>query len=336
MTELDVEQQRPYTAPDVYFTDGYLDASTVLEGLDGWAEPFESRQGEGTVRIPLIVRPLPDDNGCDATGPYGYGGPWVDGVVDPDKLADDFRTWTAERGIIATFLRLHPLFDQERIVGGIGEPIAAGCTIAWPLTPGVDLLAGMKKKHRQYVRKSERDGLRLRVRENPGDLSSFTRLYERSMERLDASAFYSFEEEYWDRLLAADDVDLLLVEAVDGDSVETSLLCLVGPRFVHAHLLGSTDRGRLLKGNYLCYYGAAAWGQQHGREVFHLGGGFGGEASELFQWKHGFCPAEQTARFMVMKLVHDVDKYAARCGTAQTEGFFPPWRAPTPRGERFP
>lgn len=322
----------PPVATDVYFTEGYLRASVVAEGPEAVAHVFEHTSDGDSFVLPLILRPIPGRPGkYDATTPYGYGGPLAAPDV-PVGTREAFVAWAAERGVVTTFVRLHPLFDQAAATACLGDVIDAGPTVAWPIGPDRDLLAGMRKKHRQYVRKAERGGLEVVVREAPEDLSTFTELYEHSMDRLEAVDYYYFPPEYWTALCAAEDVPLLLVDVLHEGELVTSLLCMVGPDFVHAHLLGSNATGRDLKAPYLSYYAAARWGQEHGRSVIHLGGGHS-DSPDLLYWKTGFCPDVPTTQFQVMKIVNDPDTYRDITGTDSTAGFFPPWRQASAQGK---
>lgn len=317
--------------PDVYLSPGYAHASAIAEGPDARVDVFEHMCGGASLSLPLVIRPIPNvPDSFDATTPYGYGGP-VSTLRSPTGTREAFDEWADARNVVATFLRLHPLMDQLGAAGCLGEPQDAGQTVAWPTGPDVDLLASMRKKHRQYVRKAERGGLRAIVQESPETLAAFANLYAISMDRLDALDYYYFPPEYWSRLVEAEDVPLLLVDITGEEGLEASLLCLVGPCFLHAHLLGSTATGRDLKAPYLAYYTAARWAQENDRSVFHLGGGHG-DASDLLYWKTGFCPDAALRQFRIVKIVNDPGTYRALAGTDSTEGFFPPWRQPLVTG----
>jgi hypothetical protein len=63
---------------------------------------------------------------------------------------------------------------------------------------------------------------------------------------------------------------------------------------------------------------------------FHLGGGVGGGTdSPLFTFKHRYDPTSEPRPFHIAKLVHDRQRYRALAGTDSTDGYFPPWRAPS-------
>lgn len=311
--------------PDVYFSYEYHLASALLEPEGTRPVLLEWRGAGSTIRLPLLLRPLAGDR-WDATSCYGYGGPWAEGYVDATTIRRSLDEWASRRGVVCTFLRYHPCFrDQHSLIEAF-DVLELNETVEWPISPTSDLLASMKKKHRQYVRKSAREGLVTRTISNPPSLGEFETLYRDSMTRLNAREFYWFPDAYWDELTRPGGCETLISEVqYEGDTV-ASLLCLVGDELLHAHLLGANELGRERKANYLAYYTAAVWAQNEGMKGFHLGGGHGPDGGALLGWKRGFCPSADLKRFSISKVVHDESAYSDLAGTDSTEGFFPPWR----------
>ncbi len=50
----------------------------------------------------------------DVITPYGYGGPVGEGLAG---FYEAYREWCAERGVVSTFVRYHPLFENYREAG---------------------------------------------------------------------------------------------------------------------------------------------------------------------------------------------------------------------------
>jgi serine/alanine adding enzyme len=249
------------------------------------------------------------------TTPYGYGGP----VGEPaEAFYDGYEKWCGERGVVSTFVRFHPLYANQRYARIAVEPL--GSTVAWRLQ-GDDLLGRMHSHHRRVVRKAQRAGLEVRVDEAPR-LDEFVALYERTMARLDADAFYLFTGEYWESLRA---LPLLLVSArLDGELV-ASVLCFPSQPWLHYHLGASSDAGRRLGASHLVLYEGASWARAAGYELFHLGGGVGGRGDSLFEFKQRFDPGAER-EFAIGKAIHDEAAYAELAGAASLDGFFPAYR----------
>ena len=316
---------------DTYLRLGYHRASAFLEPSDA-AHPVllhVTAGANGEWLLPLLVRPLPGDTArFDATSAYGYGGPVAIGTPDLAAVGAALDAWARANDIAATFLRLHPMLDNAKLASPTAELVQLGATVAWDVAPGRELLAAMHTHHRRAVRKADRAELELRITEAPTDLTEFRTLYETTMRRQEAEAFYFFNDGYWQSLIDEPDVELLLVDGLLDGEVVAALLCYVAGPMLHYHLGASADAARAIGASNRCFLAAAEWAQARDMSHFHLGGGYGGGTdSPLFVFKHRYDPTSEPREFHVAKLVHDADRYRELAGTDSTAGFFPPWRA---------
>lgn len=290
---------------DAYYRRPYVEAAALLDR----GRPFLLEHGGA------YFAGIERDEPRDVVTPYGYGGPTADGFWDA------YDEWARERGAVTTFVRFHPLYGNQR-----GAPIHVdelAPTVAWRLDPGRDLLAGLHFKHRNKVTKAEKAGAA--VTQHDG-LGGFVPLYEDTMRRLDADAFYFFEPAYWDRL---GELPLVRFDAELDGQVVASALCLATPPWLHYHLSGTTDAGRSTGSSTLVLLEAARWAQANGYERFHLGGGLGGREDSLHHFKARFDP-EGLVPAAVGKAIHDEDAYRELSGGDATyDGFFPAYRAPS-------
>ncbi len=256
---------------------------------------------------------------ADATTPYGYGGPVARDLHAATEFHAGYEAWCAEQGIVSTFVRFHPLYENHRYSGFHVERL--GETIAWRL--GDDLFERMHSHHRRVVRKAQRAGVELSVTESADDLDEFVALYERTMDRRGATAFYRFSSEYWEALRAL----VVRVDARLAGELAASVLCFSSRPWLHYHLGASSDEGRRVGASNLVLYEAARWGRERGCELFHLGGGVGGAEDSLLEFKRRFDP-EGAREFAVGKAVHDSETYRALTHQADVSlaGFFPAYR----------
>lgn len=299
---------------DVYASRGFVAASASLAG----GEPVLLHDGAGLV-FPLLVRGDP----TDAVTPYGYGGPL--GQPRPD-FPDAYAAWCGERGIVSTFVAFHPLYRNGDAAAALGfRPTALAGTVAWPL--GVpDLLAAMHKHHRRIVRRALADGCEVSVTREPDDLTAFIDAYEATMRRTAAADFYFFPPSYWEALQR--DVRLVRADVHRDGAVLASVLGMGEPPWLHYHLGGSTDAGRGSGASHLALFGLASWGREHGYDTLHLGGGVGGRADSLLEYKQRFAPGGLVDA-VIGKAVHDVPAYLSLTGAEAIDwdGFFPGYRA---------
>jgi serine/alanine adding enzyme len=251
----------------------------------------------------------------DVITPYGYGGPVGTGFWD---AYDD---WCRANGIVTTFVRFHPLYGNHEAAPSYMEVERLAGTVAWRLDEG-DLVDGMHRHHRRLVRKAEVAGVRAAITTAPEALDAFARLYAQTMDRRSASGFYYFPEHYWRALETGLRDRLVLFEAGD----HASLLCFATRPWLHYHLGATSDEGRKLGASNLLFLEAARWAAAEGFTRFHLGGGLGGRADSLFEFKQRFDPGG-VVEMAVGKVIHDEDAYRALSGgQAGTAGFFPAYR----------
>jgi lipopolysaccharide/colanic/teichoic acid biosynthesis glycosyltransferase len=301
---------------DAYLLRGYVEAACLIEA----GRPTLLRAGD-TV-LACSVRHVAGSELEDVTTPYGYGGPF--GAAKGFWPA--YEDWCAERAIVSTFVRFHPLACNHR---GAPDTMALerlADTIAWGLE-GVDPFESMHRHHRRLVGKAE-DRLRVGVEEGPATLAGFASLYEETMRQRGADDFYLFPPEYWETLLAGLGDRVVLFEALDEEGVVASILCLATPPWLHYHLGASTERARSSGATHLLMLAAARWGHEHGLAQLHLGGGVGGARDSLWEFKQRFAPGGEREMW-IGKLVHDERAYADLCETTAVDGWFPAYRAPS-------
>jgi hypothetical protein len=307
---------------DVYPSHGFVQASAALVGA---APVLLHLAGDGGD---VVFAGLLREDPCDVVSPYGYGGPLGIGEDAPfADFRDAYAAWCARRGVLTSFVVFHPLFGNDARAEELGfRRVPLGGTVAWSLD-APDLRAGMHRHHRRMVRRAEAAGLVATVAAAPGELDEFVALYLDAMERLGASAFYRFTPSYWTALRR--DVPLVRVDVRDAaGSLVAGVLGMGRPPWLHYHLGASTEAGRGSGASHLALCALAEWGRERGFAVLHLGGGVGGRADSLLEYKLRFAPAGLVPS-ATGRAVHDPAAYARLTGsdTVDWTGFFPAYRA---------
>jgi serine/alanine adding enzyme len=295
---------------DVYYARGFVAASAALAG----AEPLLLRHGG--VYFACLLRSDP----VDVVTPYCYGGPAGGPLLGEFPAA--YEAWCARRGVVSSFAVFHPLLDNG-CAPFRRTPLAG--TVAWDLRGDADLVAGMHKHHRRLVRRARAASYDVAVTPRPEDLSGFAPLYERTMRRADAAEFYLFPHCYWEAL--ARDVALVRVDVRAGGETIAAVLGMGEPPWLHYHLGAAADAARGTGASHLALLALAEWGRATGYETLHLGGGVGGRADSLLEYKLRFAPGGLVAS-EIGKAVHDEAAYLRLSGADEIDwdGFFPAYR----------
>lgn len=315
---------------DVYFRSAYLDSASLL----GQGRPvfLQLERSRGAVVFPVLVREGPSGH-ADIGTPMGYGGPLAAGA-DPPVAAffSEYESWCDANRVVATFARFHPPLANHRLADGRWHVEHIGHSIGWRIGRLIpdELVGRMDSHHRRVVRKAQREDVRVSVEEGPTDLADFVSLYEETMRRRGASAFYFFPNEYWAQLTGLLGGMLVRADAFVAGKIVASILCFASPPLLHYHLGASSERGQELGANHLLFVETATWAAAHGFERFHLGGGVGGFEDSLYEFKRRFDPGGTLPAYLG-KTVHDESAYRALSDGKKIDysGYFPAYRRPS-------
>ena len=330
-------------SPDVYFTPGYGRAASVSDGGE-WVllEAFD-----GAWQVPLIVRTLLDGT-RDAISPYGYSGAYASPSLVSAQVQE---AWSAtvsclrELGVISVLLRHSPLVPQASDLPGLRSIVNAHPTIVLEPVDTDSAWSNLEKHCRTKTRKALKNGYTGDVRQaSSQDLApdgDFCRLYEQTMQRLDAAPLYFFSDEYYKELRDGLGPNLLIAEVRDQMGVVgSSLLLLRHGQRLHSHLSCSNPDDARMGSNNLLFWTAIQFAIDQGLRQYHLGGGLQGRDS-LFKYKQLFGGRE--LEYSVSGLIVDdeayralVDRRAKECDTTSkallASNFFPAYRAGTAHG----
>jgi serine/alanine adding enzyme len=328
------------SSPDVFFTPEYGAATSISEGGE-WVllEAYD-----GAWQLPLIVRTLLDGS-KDAISPH-FSGAYASPSLSSEQIQ---AAWPAtvtclrELGVMSVLLRESPhvpqapyLPEQQPVVSGhptiVLEP--ADSDSAWN-----DLASTCRTR----IRKALKNGYTAEVRKaSCQDLAAggdFRRLYEGTMQRLDAASVYFFSDDYYWQLREGLGTNLLIAEVRDREGVPvSSALLMRHGHLLHYHLTGSSVDDSRMGTNNLMLWRAIQFTADQGIAQFHLGGGKG-QRDSLFRFKSTFGGRELGYGISGLIIDHElyqdhVESRAKECDTTSetllTSHFFPAYRSGTP------
>ena len=329
------------SSPDVYFTPGYGRALCVSEG----GEWLLLEAYDGAWQVPLIVRTLLDGTKDVIT-------PQFSGVyASPSLSAEQIQVaWSAtltclrELGIVSVVLRGSPLVPQAPDLPGV-RSIVRRPTVVLEATDAESAWSGMHSSCRRRVRQATQNGYTGDVRQaQRQDLASggdFRRLYEQTMQRLEAEPVFFFSDNYYSKLLDGLGSNLLVCEVRNpmGVVASSDLLMRHGQR-LHAHLGGSNMDDARMGSNNLLNWTEMQFAISHGIRQFHIGAGHG-QRDSLFKFKSSFGGRELA--YDVSGLIVDpklyqahVESRAKECDSTEDTllacNFFPAYEGSIPRG----
>ena len=159
-------------------------------------------------------------------------------------------------------------------------------------------------------------------------LDEFIEIYEETMRRDNAEAYYFFKKDYYDVLFEGlKDHIMIFFAQLEGKMLSSCIVFLENGRLSY-HLAGSTKTSGNIYETNLLIYKAAEWGCRNGCRSFLLGGGVGSREDQLYQFKRGFDD-KHSYQFYIGKKTYLKDVYDRL--TAQREqianpGYFPAYR----------
>jgi hypothetical protein len=276
---------------DTYYQNDYSTLYTT-DGAEVFC--FVYQEGKHKVTFQSLKRKIEevsgvrlDENLYDLETAYGYGGP-VSNCNDPIFLDNAFKAYKQEcasQSIICEFIRFHPfnplsknseLYDfhfQERTIVVVDLRV-----------PTEERWAKYSKTTRNILRKANKKLDRVKTTD---ELDNFSKLYELTMNKNNASDFYYFQKEYFTKLSNIMGIELLSVQ-LENETVSTGFF-MHGKELAHYHL--SANNSDLLRenGNYALLDYAFENAKEKGCLWMMLGGGRTADDNDsLFKFKKKF------------------------------------------------
>ena len=322
---------------DIYFEENYAKLYEELE--KGKTEIFEYEDENGKISNLFIKREIPilldGKKYYDITTPYGYGGPIIEECKANknellNKYNEQFTKYCNENNIVSEFVRFHPLVNNAIDFKEIYNVIYMRKTLGTNLEKYEDPMAEeYSKSCRKNIRQCKNKGVTYKVTEAPEDISKFKDIYYSTMDRNNATEYYYFKDEYFDKILKYFPKNIITVEAIYEDKTIAMGLYFIYNKILHIHLSGTLSEYLYLSPAYMLRYGATMWAKENGYKIIHHGGGRSNSAEDtLYLFKKNFAK-NTDYDFYIGKKIFNQDIYNKLCKAKNTEddnGFFPAYR----------
>lgn len=258
---------------------------------------------------------IPDTTHFDLQSAYGYGGPVAD-CDDPSFRAEAWRACEQacrERNIVVEFVRLHPLASWQAYPGTV---VPDRQTVAIDVRSAAWRTA-YEIRCRTAIRKAIKAGVEV-IEYPPQDVAGrFANYYLDGMQRIGATSFYLFSEDYFQAISEIPGMRLLVC-VLGGEWVAAGLF-LTGGDCIEYHLSATSERGRQLSATNMLIDTAAQLASDQGLSTVYLGGGTDASPDNfLLRFKANFSPLRLTYSYGYA--IHDQACYSSLRTCAGYEG----------------
>ncbi len=295
----------------------YSYACHAITAANGDGQPaalFLADENTGRAFYPFLMKRVPEAVGgngeIDLETAYGYGGP-VFFNLDAELTGEFNRLmndWAAENRVIAEFIRFNPFTSFHATSDPACKVSHNRITVSIDLTQGPEaVLNDCSPARLRNWKKANRLGLNFRRLADPAE---FAPLYDQTMQRLKARAYYHFSRQYFAALAELPQESCFYAGAFTADGrLAAAAIYLLDQTSAHYHLGASDPQLMYTQANAFLMLEFARKLCGSGRQMLHLGGGLSlADDDSLFRFKAGF--SAQRHNFFIGRRIHDPQKYA--------------------------
>ena len=323
---------------DIYFEHNYGKLYEQIE--KGIALVFNYKSDYGEIKHLFIKRKIPMANNgevyYDLITPYGYGGPVIINYKTGNKqellegFHKKFKEYCLQNNIVSEFVRFHPIISNHKDFKNIYNPIYVRNTVATKVEPDEDPFEKeFSKSARKTIRRAFREGVTYKITKSPNDIKSFLEIYYSTMNRKEASDYYYFDPNYFEKCLKYFKENVLLIEVIYDNKTVAMAFYFVYNKVIHAHLSGTLTEYLNLSPAYIIKYATAEWAKDNNIKLIHYGGGVSNSSDDsLYKFKKKFT-RETEYKFYVAKKVWNEKVYKELSANMENRGnvdFFPAYR----------
>lgn len=324
---------------DLYFNPNY---AKVYKDIDGESDTFVFDSEYGKVVNTFILRKvqweIEGKTYYDIVTPYGYGGPKTENVTDIKKLMEAYKVafehYCKEKNIICEFIRFH-LFDNVDVRENYyGETLHLLDNVVVDTSGDFATKIWMNYEHkvRKNVKKAQKNDLQIVIENNLDHLVAFLDIYNDTMDRNNAVAYYYFGRKYFEDIAKFLPENFMYFHVLkDGKIVSTELI-LCSEDYAYSFLGGTLTEYYEFRPNDFLKNEIIKWCNQTGRKKFILGGGYHKDDG-IYKYKRSFT-SDPDVPFFVGRYIFNYNIYqkavevrmALDKNFNEETGYFPKYR----------
>ena len=247
------------------------------------------------IAFPFIKRSIEGTEYNDLSSVQGYVGPISNQRLNQlnESFKDNFRKalsqFLVENNIVSVFSRTHPFFDQCHLLEKLGGIHENGFTLA------IDLSLPIEQQRQAYrtttysaIKKAWKKGYTLRDEKSEEAIKIFLLIYDETMNRVEATNYYRFDDSYIHMLLHTNEYDARLLTVYDGEVPIASTVIIISKGIMQAYLIATRQAYLHLSPAKFIVDAVSELGRTLGLKYYNLGGGLGFKEDGLFDWKSSF------------------------------------------------
>lgn len=279
---------------DIYYTRDYSDLYDIDADYFEYTYEYENKIITFTSlkkRIKTIAGFECNEELYDLETPYGYGGP-VSNTNDRDFLEKAFasyKEYCRSKKIVCEFIRFHPF---NTLVGSgflFDMHIKERNVVIVNLECSAEKRRSLYSKTTRNILKKNTDNFC--VSSSLSDIDKFIEMYYQTMNKNNASDFYYFDKNYFEKLSKINGVNLISLKS--RNDYASMAYFLFGKDIAHYHLSANNTQLNNLNGNYHILDNAFDLAKDKGCKYMMLGGGRTPSLSDsLYVFKKKFSPFE--------------------------------------------
>lgn len=263
-----------------------------------------------------LVENIDRNSYFDVSTPYGYGGHLIKPTQESFRTElieifyKKFGEFCKERKIVSEFIRFSPLLENHRDINKAIEVIFMRKVVSTKLLSHEDpLYSQVKKRKRNDANKLRRKGLQTVFKFSPKSFDKELEIYYDTMKRNNASHFYYFSKEYFNKMLVSLSKNILVVNVILDKKIIGFDLCFIYKNFIHSHLAGTRHGYLKYSPNDLSSVDIIKWGHNNGYKEYYTGGGVSNDEDDsLYSYKKAFAK-NSDLNFYIGKKVWDQQSY---------------------------
>lgn len=259
--------------PDIYFTPEYGRACEYSDDAIWECCIYKD------LMYVYLKRPYTFENNIyyDLITPYGYSGYYFHNQETFDEFIHLFRKEALNKNYLTEVVRQSPYANNTTLNNY--DIVLSKKTYGIDLTKysiDIEYLNNTSKNNKRMIDKAIKNNLKFKLESydynNKQLLNCFISIYNETMNNLEASEYFFFNDDYFNKLNNHKN-NIKIANVYKDDILIASSIIFVYNNYINYHLGGSKLEYRKYGPNNFLHYNVVIYGIENNKKLYHLGGG---------------------------------------------------------------